>query len=40
MKITIEKQIADFDLEPKLLVPLGVIVNEILTNISRGFTKS
>jgi two-component sensor histidine kinase len=30
--ITLEKQIDDFQLDPKQLVPIGIIVNELLTN--------
>ncbi|MCK5154069.1 MAG: PAS domain S-box protein, partial [Spirochaetales bacterium] len=31
----IEKQIDDFQLDPKILVPIGIIVNELLTNIMK-----
>ncbi len=35
----IEKKIDDFQLDPKRLVPIGIIVNELLTNIMKyGFT--
>ena len=33
--ITLEKQIDDFRLDPKRLVPIGIIVNELLTNIMK-----
>ena len=33
--ITIEKQIDDFQLDPDRLVPIGIIVNELLTNIMK-----
>ncbi len=32
VKVTFEKHIADFHLDPKLLFPLGIIINELLTN--------
>ncbi len=35
IKITVEKQIDDFQLDPKRLVPVGIIVNELLTNIMK-----
>jgi PAS domain S-box-containing protein len=31
-KITVDKRIADFPLDPKRLFPLGIIINELLTN--------
>ncbi len=31
-KVTVDKQIADFQLDPKRLFPLGLIINELLTN--------
>jgi two-component sensor histidine kinase len=31
-KVTIDKRIADFQLDPKRLFPLGIIINELLTN--------
>jgi PAS domain S-box-containing protein len=31
-KIKIEKRIADFNLDPRRLFPLGIIINELLTN--------
>jgi two-component sensor histidine kinase len=31
-RVTIEKNIADFHLDPKQLFPLGLIINELLTN--------
>ena len=31
-KIKLEKQIADFQLDPKQLFPLGLIINELITN--------
>ena len=34
-KILIEKQIDDFKLSPKQISPLGIIVNELLTNIMK-----
>ena len=33
--ISVEKQIDDFQLDPKRLVPIGIIVNELLTNIMK-----
>ena len=33
--ITLEKQIDDFQLDPKRLVPVGIIVNELLTNVMK-----
>ncbi len=33
--IAVDKQIDDFQLDPKLLVPVGIIVNELLTNIMK-----
>ncbi len=33
--ITITKQIDDFQLDPKRLVPVGIIVNELLTNVMK-----
>ncbi len=33
--VTVEKQIVDFQLEPKRLIPIGIIVNELLTNIMK-----
>ena len=35
MKLILEKQIDDFQLDPKRLVPIGIIVNELLTNIMK-----
>jgi len=34
-KIKIDKRIADFQLDPKRLFPLGIIINELLTNIMK-----
>jgi two-component sensor histidine kinase len=34
-KIKINIRIADFQLEPKRLFPLGIIINELLTNIMK-----
>jgi two-component sensor histidine kinase len=34
-KITIDKHVADFHLDPKRLFPLGIIINELLTNIMK-----
>ena len=34
-KVTLDKQIADFRLDAKRLLPLGIIVNELLTNIMK-----
>ncbi|MCK5672859.1 MAG: sensor histidine kinase, partial [Spirochaetales bacterium] len=31
----VEKHIADFKLDPKRLVPVGIIVNELLTNVMK-----
>jgi PAS domain S-box-containing protein len=31
-KVTVDKQIADFQLDPKRLFPLGLIINELITN--------
>jgi PAS domain S-box-containing protein len=31
-KVTVEKRIADFHLDPKRLFPLGLIINELITN--------
>jgi PAS domain S-box-containing protein len=40
LEITVEKQISDFNLEPERLVHLGIIVNELLTNIMKyAFTE-
>ncbi len=33
--ITVKKNLDDFQLDPKLLVPVGIIVNEILTNVMK-----
>jgi len=33
--ITVKKNLEDFQLNPKRLVPLGIIVNEILTNVMK-----
>jgi two-component system, sensor histidine kinase PdtaS len=33
LHLTLETQIFDFQVEPKLLIPIGIIVNELLTNI-------
>jgi PAS domain S-box-containing protein len=39
-KIKLEKRIADFRLDPKRLFPLGIIINELLTNIMKyAFSK-
>ncbi len=35
IEITVEKQIDDFGLDPKRLVPVGIIINELLTNIMK-----
>ncbi len=35
IEITVEKLIDDFQLDPKRLVPVGIIVNEVLTNIMK-----
>ena len=35
IKITVEKMIMDFDLDPKKLFPLGIIINELFTNIGK-----
>ncbi len=35
VEISIQKQIDDFQLDPKRLVPIGIIVNELLTNIMK-----
>ena len=35
LDITVERQIDDFMLDPKRLVPIGIIVNELLTNIMK-----
>ena len=35
LDITVERQIDDFRLDPKRLVPVGIIVNELLTNIMK-----
>lgn len=35
LDLTVEKHLVDFNLEPNLLVPLGIIVNELLTNIMK-----
>jgi two-component sensor histidine kinase len=32
-KVTIEKQISDFNLNTNMLIPVGIIINELLTNI-------
>ena len=34
-KIALDKQIADFQLDSKRLFPLGIIINELLTNIMK-----
>jgi PAS domain S-box-containing protein len=34
-KVTIDQQIADFQLDQKRLSPLGIIINELLTNIMK-----
>jgi PAS domain S-box-containing protein len=34
-KIKFEKRIADFHLDPKRLFPIGIIINELLTNIMK-----
>ncbi len=34
-KVTVKKQIDDFQLDPKRLVSIGIIVNELLTNIMK-----
>jgi len=34
-KVALEKQIADFQLDSKRLFPLGIIINELLTNIMK-----
>ena len=34
-KVTIEQRISDFQLDPKQLSPLGIIINELLTNIMK-----
>jgi PAS domain S-box-containing protein len=40
-EIKIETQIDDFQLDPKRMVPIGIIVNELLTNIYKyAFTSS
>ncbi len=33
--LKVEKQLADYQMEPKLLIPIGIIVNELLTNIMK-----
>ncbi|MDA3940318.1 MAG: ATP-binding protein [Spirochaetia bacterium] len=39
INISVEKQIDDFQLDPKRLVPVGIIVNELLTNTMKyGFS--
>jgi len=39
-KITFEKRITDFSLNSKIIVPLGIIINELLTNIFKyAFTE-
>ncbi|MDA3938593.1 MAG: PAS domain S-box protein [Spirochaetia bacterium] len=35
LHLTLEKQICDFQLEPNSLIPIGIIVNELLTNIMK-----
>ena len=35
VEISIEKQIDEFQLDPKRLVPIGIIINELLTNIMK-----
>ena len=35
VKITLDKRIADFHLDSKRLFPLGIIINELLTNIMK-----
>ncbi len=35
LKITIDKQISDFNLSSKKVTPLGIILNELLTNIMK-----
>jgi two-component sensor histidine kinase/HAMP domain-containing protein len=35
LNLKVEKQITDFKLDPKTLVPIGIIVNELLTNIMK-----
>ncbi len=35
LKISCDRQIGDFDLSSKLLFPLGIIINELLTNIMK-----
>ncbi len=35
ISVTIEKQIADIQLDSKRLIPIGIIVNELLTNIMK-----
>ena len=32
-KVTIEKQITDFNINTKKLIPIGIIINELITNI-------
>ena len=34
-RITVKKQIADFPLEPARLFPIGIIINELLTNVMK-----
>ncbi|MFC1669080.1 PAS domain S-box protein [Spirochaetota bacterium] len=31
-KVTVEKQIEDFDLNTKIIIPVGIIINELITN--------
>jgi two-component sensor histidine kinase len=33
--VTVKKEIDDFQLDPKRLIPIGIIVNELLTNIMK-----
>ncbi len=33
VKVTIEKQISDFNINTKKLIPIGIIINELITNI-------
>jgi two-component sensor histidine kinase/HAMP domain-containing protein len=35
LKLTVTKQVADFQLDSKRMLPLGIIVNELLTNVMK-----